>query len=130
MSELLTVDGATFDFANGTLPGVTGIITLLGTPSIINKSNGNGVFLDGFQVQVTNITTATATIPDPGPYIVPMNAAALKVKENGTLVLREGDLSDLINAIPQTPATPDPIDTPVSFNIEITVAGQTKVKAE
>jgi len=129
MGKIIAVDGATFDFVNGSLPGVSGVITLLGTASVINKVNGDGFLLDGFQVQVTNITTSTATIPDPGPYMVSMNATIAKVKENSVLALVNGDISDLINATPQTPATPDPIDTPVAFNIGISDPNQDKVKA-
>jgi hypothetical protein len=87
---------------------------------------------DGDTVTVTAITvpSASATIPDPGPYTVGFIATAAKCKAEGVLVLRQGDESETINATPQIPGSPDPVDYPVSFTVKITAAGQTKVKAQ
>jgi len=89
------------------------------------------VYRDGDQVTVTAITvpSAGATIPDPGPYDVAMNAIAVKTKAEGTEVLRLNDLSDTINATPQIPGTP-PTDYPVSFKVKVTNAGQIKARAQ
>jgi hypothetical protein len=128
MGILIAVDGATL-FQND--PLVVCTITPVGVPSIINKAENKGFLLDGYQVSVSVITypSAGATIPDPGPYVVAFSSGATKVKESGTLVLLEGDLTATINATPQIPALPSPTPYPISFEIEITVAGQIKVKA-
>jgi hypothetical protein len=128
MAELIAVDGATL-FQDD--PLVVCTITPVGVPSVIDKAEGNGFLLDGYQVSVSAITypSAGATIRDSGPYVVAFASGATKVKDSGTLVLLEGDLTAIINAAPQIPASPSPTPYPISFKIEITVAGQTTVKA-
>jgi hypothetical protein len=95
------------------------------------KAEGKLVHRDGDEVTVTFITvpTAGATIADPGPYTVPLNRTTTKVKAEGVWVLRQDDVSDTINATPQIPGTP-PTNYPVSFKCKISIAGQTKAKAQ
>lgn len=85
---------------------------------------------DGDQITVTAITvpSAGATIADPGPYTVPLNATAVKSKAQGLVVLRTGDVSDVIEATPQIPGSP-PSEYPVSFRCIISNANQTKALA-
>jgi hypothetical protein len=99
--------------------------------SLYVKCEGKLVHRDDDKITVTAITVpgAGATIPDPGPYTVDLNATAQYVKAEGKLVLRVDDQSDTVNATPQIPGSP-PTDYPVSFKCVITVAGQTKVKAQ
>jgi hypothetical protein len=106
-------------------------ITILGIASLKGKILSQGIYQDGLQISVSAITypSAGATIPDPGPYVVAMNAEAQKVKLENKLVLRVDDLSDTISATPQIPGSP-PVDYPISFKIKITNAGQIKVKAQ
>jgi len=113
-------------------PLVVCTIVVVGLPSIRLKADNLGVYLDGTIVAVTAITvpSAGATIPDPGPYNVPLNATAVRTKSESTLVLRKGDESDIINATPQIPGSPSPTPYPVSFSIVIDSAGQTRSKAE
>lgn len=127
MGILVAVDGATFLQDD---PNVVCTITPTGTPSATSKAENKGILKDGYQVSVSNITvpSAGATIPDPGPYVVGFITGATKVKADGTLVLLEGDLTPTINAIPQIPGSPN-TPYPIAFKIEITIAGQTKVKA-
>jgi hypothetical protein len=87
------------------------------------------MYKDNLQVIVTAITFGSATIPDPGPYTATFSATSQKVKADGDFVLLEGDTTDLINATPQTPSSPNPIDTPISFKIKVTFAGQIQVTA-
>lgn len=127
-TTLLAVDGMTLVPDD---PLVICTITPIGVPSVKVSAGGKGVIKDGFNVQVTAITypSAGATIPDPGPYTVPLNSSATKVSAEGSNICLEGDLSDAISTttLPQVPGSP-PVSYPVSFKIKIQVAGQTKVK--
>lgn len=129
MSELIAVEGMTLVPSD---PNVVCTITIVGAAQVKEKCEGNGMYVDGTIVSVTAITypSAGATIADPGPYNVPLNASAIKTKAEGTEVLREGDSSDTVNATPQIPASPSPTPYPISFTIDISVAGQTTVRAE
>lgn len=126
MAELIAVEGATLLQDD---PNVVCTIQEVGSPSTTSKCEGNGILKDGYNLLISNITypSAGATIPDPGPYPAAFITGATKVKADGTLVLLEGDLTGIISAIPQIPGSP-PTPNPITFKIEITVAGQTKVK--
>lgn len=107
------------------------VIVITGIASLKCKAGGTGIYQDGLQISVSAITypSAGATIPDPAPYIVAMNADAQKVKAENKLVLRVDDLSDMISATPKIPGSP-PVDYPITFKIEVIDAGQLKVKAQ
>lgn len=111
-------------------PTVVATITQTGTPSVKTKLSNKGAIEDGYGLSVSAITApgAGATIPDAGPYSVVINATAIKVKSSNKLACRKGDKSDIINATPQIPGVP-PTPYPVSFQVEITDAGQIKAKA-
>lgn len=133
MSELMAVEGMTVvvDQSTATLPPVAGVIVVDPISGRKLKGSGAQAQLDGDTFQISGITAGAATIPDPETYEVAIPATAQAVSSEGSKVLREGDLSEVINAIPQTPNPGgDPIDTPVSFQCVIQVAGQTKVRAE
>ena len=127
MGKLVAVEGATLLQDD---PNVVCTISPTGAPSATCKAEGSRVLKDGYTVSVSNITvpSAGATIPDPGPYVVGFETTATKVKADGTLVLLLNDKTATINAIPQIPGSPN-TPYPVGFKIEITDAGQTKVKA-
>lgn len=126
MLKNIAVDGMTLITNPST---VVATIVLIDVPSIRLKADGKSVYLDGAQVTVTAITNppAGATVPDPGPYTVPLNSSAIRPKSEGSLVLLEGDESDTINA---SPTTPVPVVVPTAFTIEILSAGQTRSKAQ
>lgn len=126
MAELIAVDGATLLQDD---PNVVCTIAPTGVPSTTCKAESKGILKDGFQILVSAISypSAGATIPDPAPYTASFIASATKVKADGTLVLLEGDLTAIISATPQIPGSP-PTPYPITFKIEITVAGQTTVK--
>lgn len=110
---------------------VVATMVMVSSPSTVTKAEAKGVYVDGDQVSVSAITvpSAGATIPDPGPYVVPFNAQAVKNKSEGDLVLRLDDETDTINATPMIPGDPN-TPYPVSFTIKIVNANQTKVKGE
>ena len=118
-------------------PGtVVATITIAGAPSIKSKAGGKGVYLDGLQLQITNITapSAGATLPDPAsvpPLFYPavLSASALKVKADNKLVLRVNDVTSVISATPLIPGSP-PVNYPVTFKVKVSNAGQIKVKAQ
>lgn len=111
---------------------VQGVVAITGAPSSTVKANGNGIYVDGLTVSVTNITApgANATIPDPGPKTGSFSSTSSAVENVTIRVLREGDETGTINATPKIPSTPSAIDYPTSFKIRIKTAGQTAAKAE
>ncbi|MBW2673581.1 MAG: hypothetical protein JRD89_09245 [Deltaproteobacteria bacterium] len=94
------------------------------------KAENKLIYREGDTITVTLISHSLASIPFPGPVTGTWEATAEKTKAEGKLVLRVDDLTDEIEATPQQPSTPDPIDYPISFKCKVTVANQTKVKAE
>ena len=125
--KLIAVNGFTCALSN---PLVQATVALTGTPSAKCKAGGAGMCKHGFSLSVSAITAPSsgATIPDPGPYSASISSSASKVKADGSLVLLEGDKTATITATPQIPGSP-PVPFPVSFDISISVAGQTKAKA-
>ena len=128
MGTLIAVEGATLLQDD---PLVVCTIMEVGVPSLTCKAEGNGMLKDGYNITVSNITypSAGATIPDLGPYPASFISGATKVKADGTLVLLEGDLTAIISATPQIPSSPSPIPYPITFKVEVKVAGQLTVKA-
>lgn len=131
MADEVAVQGMTLSNVEGAPKAVVGIITIIGTPSVINKVEGNGVYLDQLQIQVATITSPAggATIADPGPVIGYINATINYVKEEGTKLLVLGDKTGTLSATPKIPGSP-PTDYPVTWKVEITSAGQNKVRAK
>jgi hypothetical protein len=134
--ELIAVAGMTVivDPTSPVPPGAV-VATIAVNPPTGTKCKAEGklVHRDGDQISVSAITvpSAGATIPDPGPYVVALNKSVIKTKAEGKEVLVLNDISATINAIPQIPAPPaPPIPYPVAFNCIISVAGQTKAKAQ
>jgi len=125
MSKLIAVNGFSYSISD---PSVSASVSLTGSPSTKCKAGGQGICKHGFGVTVSAITKPPATIPDPGPYNVTFSATALKVKADGSLVLRVDDITGDITATPQVPGSP-PTPQPVTFHLTITAAGQTKAKA-
>ena len=130
--SLVAIEGMTLEIVNGSPTPVLGTISIVGLPSNINKHQGNGVYLDNLQIQVTGITSpdGSATIADPGPISGSIGASITKVKEQGVLLLTEGDTSGILSATPKIPNTPTPINYPVTFQVKITDSGQDKVEAQ
>ena len=104
-------------------------IAIIGSPSEKTKAEGKYVYLDNTIIRVTNITvpTAGATVPDPGPYDVPLNATTIKNKSENKYILRKNDESDTINAIPKIPRDGPDTPYPVSFKVVIVNSNQIKV---
>jgi hypothetical protein len=126
MSEFIAIESMTLVSSD---PTVVCSISLLPTAQNKAKILSAKIHVDGDQITVSAITLpgVKATIPDPGPYTVSLNATAAKVKAGGTLVLRQNDESDTINATPQVPGSP-PVEVACSCNCKIANAGQNKVK--
>lgn len=132
-TKLIAVQGMTVTIDPSTVATAT-IVVLPPTGTKV-KVEGKLTHRDGDQITVSVITvpSAGATIPDPGPYTVPINKTVLKVKAEGIEVLVLDDVSDTINAIPKIPGSPPgspPVDHPVSFSCKITDVNQTKVNVQ
>jgi hypothetical protein len=130
----VTVDQSTVIPAGATVYATIAIVPTTITKMLAGVGAGRKVaHVDGDQISVSAITAIgpggipIASIPDPGPYTSNLNSSTSVTLAESTEVLRQDDLSDTINATPQIPATPDPIDYPVSFKCKITNAGQSKV---
>ncbi len=131
MGNLVAVQGMTLTIVNSLPTPVLGIITILGVPSVTNKAEGKGAYLDNLQIQIANITSPAggATIPDLVPKIVGIPASIQKAKEFGVYFLVVNDITGIINATPQIPGSP-PSNYPVTFQVQITNANQTVWKVE
>lgn len=113
-------------------PGVTGTISLVSTPSTKVKADGVGVYRGSLQFGVSNIQQSPCGTASPGSVAsASISPTTSKVKADGQLVLREGDKVTGLSAVGATqPGTPSPIPCTIIFDVEITNAGQSKVKAE
>lgn len=134
MQEFVAVLGMTVT-VDQTTPIPAGAVTAVITPDPPSATKvfagGQLVYRSGDTIQVSGITvpSAGATIPDSGPYQVAITATATKFLVEGSLILREGDLSAIVSATPQIPGSP-PTDYPVTFQCVISAAGQIKVLAQ
>lgn len=109
-----------------------GIFTIISIPSIKVNADGSGVFETPLQYTFSG-GNSTGFIPGTIATIAPqsINATATKVNADGMLVMRVGD-SGIMAAFgtlnpPPPGGTPN---TPISGNVEISDAGNTKVKAQ
>lgn len=129
---LVAVDGYTYELVVDSPVGAS--ITVASyvdssSPSTKTLEDSKGVLMDGHQIVVTGVTADMATTPDATPKNANYSSAAEYTKEDGSLVLLEGDETGTINAtpyIPGSPATP----YPVSFHYRISAAGQSKILGE
>lgn len=124
MSELIAVQGLTLA-PQGIVSG--GVLVITSVPSIKVKANGNGVYSGSLSFTLVG---ADATGYDPGTVatvgVASISASGAKVKDGGSLVMRENDQSLTIAMTGTVSGTP----TPFTEAWKITAAGQTKVKAE
>lgn len=128
MSKLIAVEGMTLVFDPST---VLGVIAISGSPSVKSKQDGKKVYLDELTLVISGVTNppAGATIPDPLPANGSIDSTAVKTKDDGVLVLLEGDTTGDITSTPLIPGGPQ-TPSPVTYKIKIQVAGQIKAKAE
>lgn len=124
--KLIVVDGFSYSLSD---PNVFATVTLTGVASVKSKIKSKGICKHNYSAIVTAIYTASATIPDPGPYTVNFSASAQKTKVDGSFVLLVDDKTGDITAIPKIPGSP-PTPSPITFYIKITDAGQNKVSTE
>lgn len=127
--ELIAVDGCTLAHASGSLIS-GGVFTITSVADVKSKAGGAGVFKAPLQFTFAG-GNASGFVP--GSVMttasVVMNATASKVKTGGMLVMREGDfvlMSCTGTSLPNPPGAP----APVAGNVKISIAGQTKVKAQ
>lgn len=128
MSKFIAVEGMTLEIDP---ISILGTISIIGDPSEKIKQDNKKVYLDNLEIQVTNITSPGdgATIPDTGPITSNIISTSEKSKDNGTLLLLNGDETGEISATPQIPGTP-PTPFPVTFKIKISDPGQNKSKTD
>ena len=115
------------------VPPGTVVATIMTSPPTGVKVLAGGTLVhrhaDTISVSAITVPSAGATIPDPGPYVVALQATGTKVLAEGVLVLRQNDQSEVISAIPQIPGSP-PTNYPVSFKCIISVPGQVKALSQ
>lgn len=118
----VAVQGATFSYQ----APVTGAPPTPGAPSTKVLAGGSGVFQDGLQVTIpVGVTDGTCTTTAVG--IGNISATSLKVDAEGKKVLRVGD-SVTVAGI--TGVLSGGSACALTVTVEITNAGQAKVKAE
>jgi hypothetical protein len=120
----LAVDGLTLSPQGIVTPG-TGTLTITSTPSTKVKPEGKGVYTASLQFTLVG---ANATGYDPGTVQIVGTAAiaatAVKVKADGSFVMRVDDQNAAVSMTGTISGTPTPFVEPW----KITNAGQTKVK--
>jgi hypothetical protein len=127
--ELIAVQGCTLAHAAGSLIS-GGVFVISSTPNAKAKAESKGIYTTPLQFTFSG-GNAAGFVPGSVMTTAPvsMPATAAKVKAGGVLVMREGDFV-LMNCtgttLPNPPGTPGP----VAGNVEISVAGQTKVKGQ
>lgn len=112
-------------------PTVLATVTEVGPASqlVEDVGSGQGVAFDGYEFILSNITNPPATIPDPGPYSVTLEATAENVDDGaGVAVCRVDDESTTVTATPKVPGNP-PTDSPVQVKLIVTAAGQVPTTA-
>ena len=113
-------------------PGVTGNISLISTPSTIVKTNNKGVYRGDLIFSVSNIQQPPCGTVTPGTVAsATISPTALKTKAENQLILRKGDKVIGLSSVGATqPGSPNPVPCIIIFDVEITNAGQIKVKAK
>lgn len=122
--KFIAVDGCTIT-PQGIVSG--GTLTISSVPSVKNKAGGNGMYKSPLTFTVVS---ANATGYDPGTVVSvapgSISATAVKVKADGSLVMRVDDQAPSVSMTGTISGTLTPFAEP----FKITDAGQTKVKAE
>ena len=127
MSALIAVDGCTLAHMSGSLVS-GGVFTIASVPDVKAKCESKGIYkgpllftLSGGSASGFVAGSVMTTAP------VSMPATAIKTKVGGLAVMLEGDFV-LMNCVGTLPP-PTGGTAPVVGNVEIVVAGQTKVQA-
>ena len=124
--ELIAVEGCTIIHSVGS-PISGGTFTITTPASLNTKVDGKGVYSASiaFTFAGGDGAGATSGTVAGGGTIA---ATAVYVKDDGAVVSREGDTGTLTAV--GTNSAPPPPTLPFVGNVEISVAGQTTVKAE
>ena len=122
--ELIAVDGLTLAHASGSAISL-GAFVVTAVPSTKNKAQGKGVFSGplAFTFSGGNAAGCTPGTVTGGGSIPP---AAAKTKSEDLLVIRAGDSVTMVAA----GTAPNGAAVSVSGKVEVSNAGQTKVKAQ
>jgi len=117
----IAVDGMTLQDTLGGSPN----ITINSSPSSKVKSGGSGIYSGGISITIASGSTSSTGCALTNPASGTISSTASKTKENGQTVNRKDDEVAISGA-----GTMGGSGCTASFNIKITDAGQTKVKAE
>jgi hypothetical protein len=128
MKKNIAVDGLTLSHASGS-PISLGSFSVTSLPSTVTKENGKGIFITPLLYTFSG-GNAPGFVPGSVATLVPQSiiSTAQKTKDYGILVIREEDLGTMICQGTIPPPTGGV--APISGNVEISNAGQSKVKAE
>lgn len=124
--ELIAVQGCTISHAPGSdISG--GTFTIVTTPSVTCSAEGKPIYsgVITFTFAGGSASGATAGTVTGGGTISPTST---KVTVDGLAVIREGDTGTL--SASGTNSAPPPPTLPFTGDVEITVAGQTSVRAQ
>ncbi len=128
MLQPIAVSGMTVSI---TTPGVTGKITLSSSPSLRVKAGGAGVYRGPLLLSVSGLISASCGSQLTGSASATIMPTATKTRADGQFVLRRGDkVTGVQSTGASNPGSPNPIACTITFDIEITNAGQSKDQAE
>ena len=115
-----------------TTPGVMGQINLISQPDLKNRADGKKIYVGDLNFSVSNIIQTPCGTASPGMVAsATISPTATKNMVGGKNVLRVGDKVTGLSAVGATqPASPTPTPCSITFDVEITDAGQNKVRAE
>jgi len=106
-----------------------GTVSITSQPSMKAKADGKGIYAGQLQISVSGLTQGSSGTATPGSATGAISPTASKTKAGTQLVLRVGDRVDgLVASDAQMPAGSSTAPSPITFSVEITEAGQTKMK--
>jgi hypothetical protein len=111
-------------------PAYEGVITIISMPSLKVKAGSKSIYSGDLEISVSAATLVAGGFVSPSPITGTIKPTAIKTKADNKFVLRKDDKTLIpLTGTGYNTAVP-PVSAPLSFNVEISVAGQTKVTAE
>lgn len=126
MSKEIAVDGCTLKISES--PAYTGTISITSSASTKVKAGSMGVYSGDMEISVSAATLVAGGFVSPNPITGTIKPTTIKVKADNKFVLRKDDKT--LVPLTGTGVNPGGATKDLSFNVEISVAGQTKVKSE
>ncbi|MEM6928432.1 MAG: hypothetical protein AAF602_15970 [Myxococcota bacterium] len=122
--KYVAVEGCTVEVVAPT----QGSVSITSQPVASTLGGGSGMYTGQLQISASNLTQASFGTATPGTATGAIPATAVTTV-GGQPVLRVGDRVDgLLSSDAQMPSASGTVPSPITFSVEITDAGQSKVK--